>query len=464
MHGDDVASAGTQIVTQTATEVIQTVFKVLLAIHETRQREKLMEKEFELKNGTADEVLGKQKFLSELKKNGETSSVTLLKEDFEQFKKINKDKYSDSIKYFDVEQGNDYVDLHYIKSDHDTVKNVLDQIMKEKIEKNKSDYSMTYVPVEKAETLQQIMMDNNIKGNLLECPDGRVKCTYLTTDEAKVKKAIEITDKTHESLSDISVKIDNSDKNKPKIVIMDIEQNKSYTMNFSDKERFEKVLEDKLNIDKPKAKAASAMFMTQMTKEQKRQFLSGSKITEKIEAFQKNIKVQDSSILVSDMQFSKIKVKELPEALAITDKDGNFTVITQDQSKKDIENNLKTNLTIDGDEHLKEIMSTADSIWNEKHEPHTLTHSGEYRIERKSSSIATISDGDRTVDIDLKDKERSAKILDYEFGMGSKKAEKVFDKAKKQSVTYNMLRKAQINQRKSEPMISQKNRKIGSRK
>lgn len=164
---------------------------------------------------------------------------------------------------------------------------------------------------------------------------------------------------------------------------MDIEQNKSYTMNFSDKERFEKVLEDKLNIDKPKAKAASAMFMTQMTKEQKRQFLSGSKITEKIEAFQKNIKVQDSSILVSDMQFSKIKLKELPEALAITDKDGNFTVITQDQSKKDIENNLKTNLTIDGDEHLKEIMSTADSIWNEKHEPHTLTHSGDYRIERK---------------------------------------------------------------------------------
>lgn len=138
MHGDDVASAGTQIVTQTATEVIQTVFKVLLAIHETRQREKLMEKEFELKNGTADEVLGKQKFLSELKKNGETTSVTLLKEDFDQFKKINKDKYNDSIKYFDVEQGNDYVDLHYIKSDHDTVKNVLDQIMKEKIEKKKA--------------------------------------------------------------------------------------------------------------------------------------------------------------------------------------------------------------------------------------------------------------------------------------------------------------------------------------
>ena len=54
------------------------------------------------------------------------------------FKKINKDKYNDSIKYFDVEQGNDYVDLHYIKSDHDTVKNVLDQIMKEKIEKKKA--------------------------------------------------------------------------------------------------------------------------------------------------------------------------------------------------------------------------------------------------------------------------------------------------------------------------------------
>lgn len=464
MHGDDVASAGTQIASQTASEIIQTAFRVLLAIHETRQREKLMKKEFELKNGTVDDVLGKQKFLSELKKNGETTSVTLLKEDFDQFIKINKDKYNDAIKFFDVKQSNDYVDLHYIKSDHDTVKNILDQIMKEKIDKNKSDYAMTYVPIEKAETLQQIMIENNLKGNLLECPDGRVKCTYLAADEAKIKKAIEITDKTHESLSDISVKIDNSVKNKPKIIITDIEQNKSYTMNFSDKERFEKVLVDKLDLDKPKAKAASAMFMTQMTSEQKRQFLSGSKITERIESFQKNVKVENASILVSDMQFSKIKLKELPEALSITDKDGNFAVITPGQSKKDIENNLKTALSIDGDEHLKEIMATADAIWNEKHEPNTLTHSGEYRIERKTSSIATISDGDKAVDIDLKDKKRSSKILDFEFGMGSKKAEKIFDKAKKQSVTYNLLHKAQINQTKSEPMISQKSRKIGARK
>lgn len=460
MHGDDVASAGTQISKEAVSSVVEILLKIYQAHNERKQQEKRLKAEMELRNPV--EMNGEQKTLSQLKKGGEITSVKLSKEDFEAFKKINDKKYGGDVAFTAIKNGSEYVDVHFLKSDEEAFKNICNEVVANKLENSKDGFNMTIIPKEKAETLQQVCADNNISVSMMETPNGEIKCIYDENIKEKVKAAVAETDQTFNSLSSMSAAVKN-DNGRPKITITDTEQNKSITMNFSDKQRFERALQEQFGFNKAKAIAASSSLLPQLSEEQKRRFLSGSVLTERIDTLENNIRFKDDSILVKDYDFKKIKLKDYDEPnIAVSDKDGNTVIIFPSDSQKEVENKLKNNLNIDSKEKLDDMLKKTEKVKADMKEYNKSV--GTYEINRLSRNSAEVRLGDRSATVNLSDKALGIEELQKNFGMSESKAEKIIDKAKNQSVTKSILSRAKANAPKTDTMIKDKKPARGSRK
>lgn len=88
----------------------------------------------------------------------------------------------------------------------------------------------------------------------------------------------------------------------------------------------------------------------------------------------------------------------------------------------------------------------------------------EYLIERDTQSSFTVRGGATVVRLDLTDKETAKKQLMDSFGMSDSKAEKIIDKARKQSVSQNILKRAKEKAANAVDTIKHKKLDRGSRK
>jgi hypothetical protein len=85
-------------------------------------------------------------------------------------------------------------------------------------------------------------------------------------------------------------------------------------------------------------------------------------------------------------------------------------------------------------------------------------------IERESQNSFTVTGGNMVLRLDLTDKESAIKQLTDKFGISRGKAERIFNKAKKQSVSMNMLQRAKAKLRKPTDPLTNKTRDRGARK
>jgi hypothetical protein len=88
----------------------------------------------------------------------------------------------------------------------------------------------------------------------------------------------------------------------------------------------------------------------------------------------------------------------------------------------------------------------------------------EYVIERESQNSFTVTAGNVVLRLDLSDKASALKQLTDTYGMSQNKAERIFNKASKQSVSNNMLRRARVKLPKPGNTLNNKTRNRGSRK
>lgn len=88
----------------------------------------------------------------------------------------------------------------------------------------------------------------------------------------------------------------------------------------------------------------------------------------------------------------------------------------------------------------------------------------EYAIERESQNSFTVTGGNTVLRLDLSDKESAIKQLTDTFGMSRNKAERIFGKAAKQSVSMNTLQRAKAKLPKPGNTLNHKSRDRGSRK
>lgn len=459
MHGDDVASAGVQMAVELApmaADVMKGAAKLIVDII-TAMKNAADNKKAELH--------GDMKMISSLRKGGEMNSVTMSKDDFELFKAANKENFKNDIAFVATPKGKDsaFVELHYLKSDSSAVTSIMDDIANNKLNQPEQAYKMTMLNKETAEAFQGYCVDNGIPINLYETEKGDIKCIYSASDEMKVKMAAEKISDIKNELQNTSIEVKKDDKGKLKFYISDIEQNKSISVKFGEKEKLQRVLREQFGYSKEKAIAAANILSGKLTDEQKRYYHSGTKLAEQLDRYEKNIRFDKESIVISDFTFSKIKLKDSPDTkLLITDKDNNYAVISENiKDRKSVEDILRNNLKIDGTEQINALLAKTEKIGYAN--PAQNISQGEYSISRLSRNGAEVSLGEHKVIIDISDRMTAKHTLVSEFGMSDKKADKIIDKAKKQSVTNSLVTKAKGAAEKMKPMIQNKSKKIGSR-
>ena len=470
MHGDDVASAGVQVAGETAKETVALLFQFLSKCLEQHQQKKFQQQEmdlrvrelqmkFELEN--PPEMHGQQRTLAALKKGGELSNISIPKEDFESFKRAN-EAYDIPFTAFPIKDS-DTVELYFLQADAAVVKPILDKIIADKMAAPDRQFKMTMIDADKAEALQSFCAANNIQINMLETKDNTYKCIYSADSELKVQKALEHIDSQKNELANLSVEIGHNG-NKPQFVINDLDSGRKIRFNFGTKERFERALTEHMSYTPEKAMIAAQVLITKMSTDQKKAFLSGSKLTEKIDSLTRDIKFDSDSLLVNDYEFSTMKLKGQSEAqLLITDKSGNMAVIPESMKDRGmIEDTLRKEFGISNSEQIRDMMTKVEKIGFVNQA--TVIKQGEYEIKRTSKNAAEITYKDKIVSIDLRDRASARKTLRELFGMNERKADKILEKANKQSATKGLLNKAKSHMPKENAMIKLKKPERGSRK
>jgi len=131
-------------------------------------------------------------------------------------------------------------------------------------------------------------------------------------------------------------------------------------------------------------------------------------------------------------------------------------------NRAEVEKSIRRNLKIEDSETVRAVLSKTERLGFA--ETPVQTQYKEYLIERDTQSTFTVRGGTSVVRLNLNDRETARKQLTDSFGMTSAKADKIIDKARKQKVSDNLLKRAREKARKPAGTLKDKKIDRGSRK
>ena len=456
MHGDDVASAGVEVTTQIiskATELFMEMLKI--AIEREREKNRLSEKSEVLSGGEVT--------YQRLKEGGEVTMLpSFAKEDYGEFLKQAK-KMDIPVAAIRDSGKENTLSVFFNEKDKEAVNSIVQGIVREKMKAPEQTERMITIEKEQVEGFQAYCAEHDIPVSFMGT-SNEVKIIFNYTYEKQIEAAVENYRQVQNELSKSEIKVQADERGRPKIIVSDTEQGKQLSMNFCTKAKLERVLQERLGFSKVKALEAANVLLQQLSSEQKKYFLSGSRQLEQMDFYQKDIKFENENVLTDKFSFAKLKLPDEDfSRLTITDTSGNFVVLSEKNiDREQAEKRIRAHLKLDDTETVKAIMEKAERLgFVEKPK---LTQFKEYQIERETQTAFTVRGGNTVVRLDLSDKETAKKQLMDSFGMSSAKAEKIIGKAKKQSVAKNLLKKAREIIVSSSDTIKHKKLDRGSRK
>ena len=461
MHGDDVASAGISITTELVSKSSELIFEMLkVAIDEQR---KLAENYAgKLK---AKELSGGEVSLKKLKKGGQIGMLqTFEKTDLKELIARAKD-LDIPVAVTENKGRSNTVSVFFNTKDQTALDNIVADIREETKAKQKNpEQAYKMLTIEKSETegFQMYCAEKDIPVTFMETKDEQVKCIFSSAYAQQMRKAIDNYHEMQKELADISVEVV-KDKGKPKIVVTDMRQGKKLTMNFCTKARLERMLNERLGFEPYKAAEVTNVLAGRLTEDQKRFYYSGSRTLEQMEYFEKDIRFEDDNILTDKFTFAKFRQRNGTEYLTITDTDERFVVLSGKRiDRKTVEEQLRTYLNIADTETIAEIMKKAERLGFA--EAVVKRDFKSFTIERETLNSFTVTGGSTSIRLDLTDKKTAVKQLMDAFGIKQAKAERIFDKASKQSVSKNTLERIKSILPRKENALEHKTRERGSRK
>ncbi len=223
-------------------------------------------------------------------------------------------------------------------------------------------------------------------------------------------------------------------------------------------------MQERMGYDRIRAHETANAVVSQLTDEQHKYYLSGSRQLEQMAYYQHDIRFDDDNLLTEDFSFAKMQFKEdNTPRLTITDRSGNFVVLSDNvKDRAEIERRIRQHLKVEDTETIKAIMAKTERLGFAE-QPKQVQFK-EYLIERETQSAFTVRGGDTIVRLDLSDKETAKKQLIDSFGMTAAKAERIIAKAQKQSLSNNLLKLAR--EKAAQTIDTLKNKKLdkGSRR
>lgn len=456
MHGDDVASAGVEVTTQIVSKATELFMEMLkIAIEREREKNRLSEKWSVLSGGEVT--------YQKLKEGGEVTMLpSFAKEDYGEFLKQAK-KMDIPVAAIRESGKENTLSVFFNVKDKEAVNSIVQGIVREKMKVPEQTQRMITIEKEQVKGFQTYCAEHDIPVNFMETSSD-VKCIFNSAYEKQIAAAVENYRQVQNELSKAEIKVQTDERGRPKIIVSDNEQGKRLSMNFCTKAKLERVLQERLGFSKVKALEAASVLLKQLSSEQKKYFLSGSRQLEQMEFYQKDIKFENENVLADRFSFAKMKLPDEDfSRLTITDSGGNFVVLSEKNiDREQVEKSIRAHLKLDDTETVKAVMEKAERLgFAEKPK---LTQFREYQIERETQSAFTVRLGNTVVRLDLSDKDTAKKQLMDSFGMSSAKAEKIIGKAMKQSVAKNLLKKARDIISSSSDTIKHKKLDRGSRK
>jgi len=456
MHGDDVASAGVEVTTQIVSKATELFMEMLkIAIEREREKNRL--------SGKSEVLSGGEVTYQKLKEGGEVTMLpSFANEDYGEL--LKQDKKMDIPVAAIRESGKENtLSVFFNVKDKEAVNSIVQGIVREKMKAPEQSERMITIEKEQVEGFQAYCSEHDIPVNFMETKSD-VKCIFNSAYEKQIAAAVENYRQVQNELSKAEIKAQADIRGRPKIIVSDNEHGKRLSMNFCTKAKLERVLQERLGFSKVKALEAASVLLKQLSSEQKKYFLSGSRQLEQMEFYQKDIKFENENVLADRFSFAKMKLPDEGfSRLTITDSSGNFVVLSEKNiDREQVEKNIRAHLKLDDTETVKAVMEKAERLgFVEKPK---LTQFKEYQIERETQSAFTVQLGNTVVRLDLSDKDTAKKQLMDSFGMSSAKAEKIIGKAMKQSVAKNLLKKARDIISSSSDTIKHKKLDRGSRK
>jgi hypothetical protein len=455
MHGDDVASAGVTVTTDIVSKANEIILEMIkIHIDKERQKGPKGKKHKEYRGDVS---------LNKLRSGGEIGMLpSYSSEDFKELAKRAK-KFGIPVAGIQEKGRENTLSVFFNLKDKPTLDNIVRDIHAMKMQ-GAPEQAEKMITIERSqvEGFQLYCSDHDIPVNFMDSKDG-VKCIFNAAYEKQIDRALVNYRKMQAELSKISVEIV-KEKGKPKIVLTDMNDGKKLTMNFCTKARLERMLGERMGFEPFKAAEVANVLADRLTDEQKKFYYSGSKTVEQMDYFEKDIKFDDDNILTEKFSFARMKFKNEKEPhLTITDSEGNFVVLSGAIIRReDVERNIREYLKVNDNETIAAIMAKAERLgFAEK----VVTISfKEYSIERESQNSFTVTGGNTMLRLDLTDKGSALKQLTDTFGMSKRKAEKIFDKAQKQSVSMNTLQRVKAKLPKPTNVLTNKTRNRGSRK
>lgn len=448
MHGDDVASAGVSVSTQIvskATEILLDMLKVAIEKEREAARKKQSEKQQVLSGGEVT--------YQKLKEGGEVTMLpSFAKDDYGEF--LKRAKEMDIPVAAIQEHGKENtLSLFFNVKDKEAVNAIVQDIVREKLKQPEQTERMITIEKEQVEGFQMYCSDHDIPVNFMETQNG-VKCIFGVAYEKQMEAAVENFKKLHSELAKTEIDVQKDSKGKLKITFSDTEQGKKVTMNFCTKSKVERVLQERLGFSQVKAVEAANALTAKLSDQQ----------LEQMAYYEKDIKFENENVLTDKFSFAKMQFQEEDTLkLTITDERGHFVVLSANtRDRAEIEKSIRQHLKVEDTETVKAIMTKAERL-GFVDEPKQVQFK-EFLIERETQSAFTVRGGSTVVRLDLSDRETAKKQLMDSFGMTTVKADKIINKAQKQTVSNNLLKKAKAKAAQTADTIKHKKLDRGSRK
>ncbi len=459
MHGDDVASAGVSVSTQIvskATEILMDLLK--LAIEREREAARLKQSENQQTVLSGGEVT-----YQKLKEGGEVTMLpSFAKDDYGEF--LKRAKELDIPVAAIQEHGKENtLSLFFNVKDKEAVNAIVQDIVREKLKQPEQTERMITIEKEQVEGFQMYCSDHDIPVNFMETQNG-VKCIFGAAYEKQMEAAVANFKQLHSELAQTSIEVQIDKRGRPKIVVEDTGQGKKLSMNFCTKAKLERALQEQLGFSKVKAVEAANALSSKLSDQQMGYYLSGARQLEQMAYYEKDIKFENENVLTDKFSFAKMQFQEedTPK-LTITDERGHFVVLSANtRDRAEIEKSIRHHLKVEDTETVKAIMTKAERL-GFVDEPKQVQFK-EFLIERETQSAFTVRGGSTVVRLDLSDKETAKKQLMDSFGMTAAKADKIIDKAQKQTVVNNLLKKAKEKAVNTATTLRNKKIERGSRK
>lgn len=341
--------------------------------------------------------------------------------------------------------------ITFLERDKDVMSQITQEIMEERLKVAPESVKSFSVSPNNAAAIKTLYEENGVECQLVA--DGeKVKCVYPAEYAEKAEALRADYKQIHKEVAD-NFSVQRDEKG---ISVTDDELGKTIPLTPLNKEQVSKSLQDNFGYSKTKADLATNKMCKELGLDDKK-FNSHSQV-DNLNALKTNIRYPSDDISIRDMRFDAVNFKDGENTHILIQNGEKSAALTPETMSKTEMKNICTN-QLGMTEHQAELAVEkavkVDSQIKSKISERTIDSKGisqEIHIERTSAKTFTVHLGDKVKAYNANTINLDDKIA-RDFGIPKENARNVINKAQKQSLLQNKLRKSAVEKKAAAPKI-----------